>query len=94
MSSFLDVYWHSSWTIALKYIVIQRQKFPLLLLTILCNDMQKYTKLYVFKVDTTKMNRMSISVCRGTNVYLIYKSFNKTLHKKTKQQLSIVAIVR
>ena len=53
--------------------------------------MQKYTKLYVFKVDTTKMNRMSISVCHGSNVYLIYKIFNKTIHKK--KQLIIVAIV-
>lgn len=34
-------------------------------------------------MDTTTLNRMSISVCHGSNVYLIYKIFNKTLHKKT-----------
>ena len=46
MSSFLDIYWHSSFTVTLKNIVIQRQKFPLLYFSqYFAKNRQRYKKL-------------------------------------------------
>ena len=78
VSSFLDIYWHSSLTITLKTLWFKDRNFLHYFSQHFGKNRQKYKKLHVFNVEI---------VFHGGNVYLIYKSFNKT------QKDSTVAIV-
>ena len=54
-----------------KHCNLRTEISPITFQNTLPKNRQKYKKLYVFKVNTATLNRMRISVCHDSNVYLI-----------------------